>query len=69
MAFEEGPQEQTSIGIPSIQLQYWLASQPEPCSEGLNVFKQINAEVEKIHNSSILRVRMDGGGEYSGPTA
>jgi hypothetical protein len=40
-AFEEGPQEQTSIGIPSVQLQYWLASQPEPWSEGLNVLLEL----------------------------
>jgi hypothetical protein len=35
-------------------------------SEVTMFFKQFKAEVEKIHNSSILRIRMDGGGEYSG---
>jgi transposase InsO family protein len=34
-------------------------------SEVTAVFKQFKAEVEKIHGLPIIRVRMDGGGEYS----
>jgi hypothetical protein len=35
-------------------------------SEVASCFQDYKAAVEKIHNSSILRLRMDGGGEYSG---
>jgi transposase InsO family protein len=34
-------------------------------SEATAIFKQFKAEVEKIHGLPIIRVRMDGGGEYS----
>jgi transposase InsO family protein len=35
-------------------------------SEVLSAFQDYQAAVEKIHNLPILRLRMDGGAEYTG---
>jgi hypothetical protein len=38
---EEVPQEQTSINISGIDFQYWLTSQPDPRSDGLDVLLEV----------------------------